>query len=208
MFARCSVRGLLLLCLGSSLVGCGNPTGLDSVRVTPAAQSLTVGQTAQFTAIGTFGNASRPSTQNLTSAVTWTSSVPSVATISATGMATAVSAGSTVITASTTGYAGPVSSTANFTVTGSTGGTSGGSGGSILSLTIILGHGAYSLTNQIPQHQHPPRGAGGCNRTRRGSQCIRSKCRQRRRHHHRGSNRQQWVDSHCYGRGRLPFGFT
>jgi hypothetical protein len=52
-------------------------------------------------------------------------------------MATAVSAGSTVITASTTGYAGPVSSSANFTVTGSTGGTTGGSGGSILSLTII-----------------------------------------------------------------------
>lgn len=137
MFARCSVRGLLLLCLGSSLVGCGNPSGLDSVRVTPATQSLSVGQTAQFTAIGTFGNGSRPSTQNLTTAVTWTSSVPSVATISTSGMATAVSAGSTVITASTTGYAGPVSSTADFTVTGSTGGSSGGSGGSILSLTII-----------------------------------------------------------------------
>jgi hypothetical protein len=137
MFARSCVRGLLLLCLGSTLAGCANPSGLDSVQVTPATQSLTVGQTAQFTAIGTFGNAKHLSTQDITSTVTWTSTVPSVATISATGVATAVSAGSTVITASTTGYAGPLRSTAGFTVTGSTGGTAGGSGGTILSLTII-----------------------------------------------------------------------
>jgi Bacterial Ig-like domain (group 2)/Divergent InlB B-repeat domain len=141
MFARSCVRscvqGLLLLCLSTAIVGCSNPSGLDSVQVTPATQSLTVGQTVQFTAIGTFGNANHPSTQNITSTVTWTSSVPSVATVSATGVATAVSAGSTVITASSTGYSGPVSSTADFTVTGSTGGTAGGSGGNILSLTII-----------------------------------------------------------------------
>jgi hypothetical protein len=140
MFARRSVWGLLLLCLilclGSSLIGCAN-NGLDSVQVTPATQSLTVGQTVQFTATGTYGNAKHPSAQNITSLVTWTSSVPSVATISASGVATAVSAGSTIITASATGYAGPVSSTADFTVIGSTGGTNGGSGGSILSLTII-----------------------------------------------------------------------
>jgi uncharacterized protein YjdB len=100
MFARCCVRGPLLLCLGFSLVGCNN-SGLDSVQVTPTTQALTVGQTAQFTAIGTFGNTKNPSTQNITSSVTWTSSVPSVATISAVGIATAVGAGTTTITAST-----------------------------------------------------------------------------------------------------------
>jgi hypothetical protein len=140
MFARCSVRELLLscliLCLGSSLIGCAT-NGLDSVQVTPATQSLTVGQTVQFTATGTYGNAKHLSTQNITNLVTWTSSVPSVATISAAGVATAVSAGTTTITASATGFAGPVTSTADFTVLGSTGGTNGGSGGSILSLTII-----------------------------------------------------------------------
>ena len=69
MFARCCVRGLLLLCLGSfgsTLIGCAN-NGLDSVQVTPATQALTVGQTAQFTATGTFGNAKSLTTQNITS---------------------------------------------------------------------------------------------------------------------------------------------
>jgi hypothetical protein len=91
----------------------------------------------QFTAIGTYGNANHLSTQDITSLVTWTSSTPSVATVNASGVATAVSAGSTTITANATGFAGPVNSTAGLTVTGSTGGTNGGSGGSILSLTII-----------------------------------------------------------------------
>jgi hypothetical protein len=139
MFARCCIRGLLLLCLGSfgsTLIGCAN-NGLDSLKVTPATQSLAVGQTVQFTAIGTYGNANHLSTQDITSLVTWTSSTPSVATVSASGVATAVSAGSTTITANATGFAGPVNSTAGLTVTGSTGGTNGGSGGSILSLTII-----------------------------------------------------------------------
>src|ERR1700730_19343530 len=126
MFARCCVRGLLLLCLGSSLVGCNN-NGLDSVQVTPATQALTVGQTAQFTAIGTFGNAKSPSTQNITSSVTWTSSVPAVATISAAGIATGVSFGTTTITASTSSFNGHVSSSATLTVAAPTG--TGGTGG-------------------------------------------------------------------------------
>jgi hypothetical protein len=136
MFASRCVRGFSFLCLGAALVGCSNQ-GLDSVRVTPAAQSLAVGQTVQFTATGSYGNANHLSTQNITSLVTWTSSSPSVATVSASGVATAVSAGSTVITANSTGFAGPVNSTADLSVTGSAGGTTGGSGGSILSLTII-----------------------------------------------------------------------
>ena len=57
MLARRCVQGFLLLCLSAAFAGCGNPSGLDSVQVTPASQSLAVGQTAQFTAIGTFGNA-------------------------------------------------------------------------------------------------------------------------------------------------------
>lgn len=136
MFARCCVRGFSLLCLATALVGCSTQ-GLDSVQVTPASQSLAVGQTVQFTATGTYGNASHLSTQNITSLVTWASSTPAVATVSSAGIATAVSAGSTIITANATGFAGPVTSTAGLTVTGSSGGTAGGSGGSILSLTII-----------------------------------------------------------------------
>jgi hypothetical protein len=121
---------------------------LDSVQVTPATQSLSAGQTAQLTATGTFGNAKHPSTQNITTAVTWSSTSPSVATVNATGLVTAVAAGSTTIVANATAFNGPVSSSSQLTVTsagggpagggggGGSGGT-GGSGGNILSLTII-----------------------------------------------------------------------
>src|ERR1035441_5011325 len=148
----CRFKGLLVLCVASLLVGCGNPQGLDSVAVSPAAQSLTVGQSVQFTATGTYGNANHPSTQNITNGVTWPASIPTVATVSASGLATAVSAGTTSITASAAGYAGPVSSGGILTVTGAAGGVSGGSGGSILSLTIIpssINFGALTQSGQF-----------------------------------------------------------
>jgi uncharacterized protein YjdB len=147
MFARCCVRGLLLLCLGSSLVGCSN-SGLDSVKVTPATQALTVGQTAQFTATGTYGNANHPSVQNITSLVSWTSSTPSVATVSASGIATALGAGTTTITATSTAFNGPTTSSATLTVTGSSGGVAGGS---IVSLSIIPASQAVASPNQTSQ---------------------------------------------------------
>ena len=134
-----------LICLALSIAGCSTPQGLDLVQVTPTAQSLAVGQTMQLTATGTYGNAKHPSTQNITSLVTWSSTTPAVATVNATGLVTAVAAGSTAILASTTAFNGPVSSSSQLTVTsagggpaggGGSGGT-GGSGGNILSLTII-----------------------------------------------------------------------
>ncbi len=133
MFAHRCVRGLLLLCLGTALVGCNN-SGLDSIQVTPTTQAVTVGQTAQFTAVGTYGNATHTSTQNITNSVTWISSVSSVATVSASGLVTAVGAGTTTITASATAFNGSTSSSATLVVTGSGGGAAGGN---ILSLTII-----------------------------------------------------------------------
>jgi hypothetical protein len=136
-------RGLfaLLVCLGFALVsfnliGC-SASGLDSVAVTPGSQSITVGQTAQFTATGTYGNASHSTTQNVTGTVTWSSSVAAVATVNSSGLVTAAGAGTTTITASAAAFNGPVSSSAIVTVTASSGGSSGGSGGNILSLTII-----------------------------------------------------------------------
>jgi uncharacterized protein YjdB len=151
MFARCCVRGLLLLCLGSSLVGCNNQ-GLNSVAVTPETQALAVGQTVQFTAVGTYGNAKDLTTQNITSSVTWASSVPSVATISASGIATAVGAGTTTITASASGWSGHVSSSATLTVTGSGSGGGGGTGGgSVASLAIIPASQAVASPGQTSQ---------------------------------------------------------
>ncbi len=127
-------KAFSLSCLILLLAGCGNPSGLDSVQVTPTSQSLTVGQTAQFTAVGKYGNASHPSTQTITSTVTWASSTPSVATVSASGVATAVGAGTTTITASATGFNGPVSSSATLAVTGS-----GTTAHTLTSITILPG---------------------------------------------------------------------
>ncbi|HEX9199816.1 MAG TPA: Ig-like domain-containing protein [Acidobacteriaceae bacterium] len=137
MIARRCVTGILVFCAATALVGCGNPQGLDSVLVSPAAQSLTVGQTLQLTAIGTYGNANHSSTQNITTSVTWTSATPSVATVNSSGLVTAVSGGTTTITASAAAFNGPTSSSAILTVASTSGGANGGSGGSILSLTII-----------------------------------------------------------------------
>jgi hypothetical protein len=117
MFALRCVSGLSLVCLALSIASCTAPMGLDSVQVTPTTQALTVGDTAQFTAIGTYGNAKHLSTQNITSLVTWTSSVPSVATVNIAGVATAQEVGTTTITASATAFNGPVSSSATLTVT-------------------------------------------------------------------------------------------
>jgi hypothetical protein len=55
MFARRCVQGLLLLCFSAVVCGCAS-SGLDSIQVTPATQALSVGQTAQFSAVGTYGS--------------------------------------------------------------------------------------------------------------------------------------------------------
>jgi uncharacterized protein YjdB len=147
MFARHCVRGLLLLCLGISVVGCSS-SGLDSVQVTPTTQSLTVGQTAQFTVVGTYGNAKHPTTQTLTSGVSWSSSAPSVATVSASGVATAVGPGTTTITAGGLAFNGPTNSSATLTVTGSAGGTAGSS---IVSISVIPGSQSVASPSQTSQ---------------------------------------------------------
>jgi hypothetical protein len=135
MLTRCFVRGFLPLCLVTALVGCST-SGLDSVQVTPGTQSIPVGQTAQFSAVGTFGNASHPSKKDITSTATWTSSAPGVATVNSSGLATAVGAGSVTITATAEAYNGPTSSSATMTVTPAAAG-GGGTPDTILSLTIV-----------------------------------------------------------------------
>ncbi len=135
MFARRSLWGLLLVCVALSIAGCAT-SGLDSVQVTPAVQSLAAGQTAQLKAIGTYGSQSHPSTQDLTNTVTWGSSSASVATVSSSGMVTAVALGTATITATAMAYNGPTTSSAIVTVSNPSAG-SGSSGGNILSLTII-----------------------------------------------------------------------
>ena len=95
--------------------GGSTPATLRSIAVSPANPSIGVGATQQFTATGTYSD---NSTQNLTTSVNWSSSVPAIASISnaagANGLAAAIAAGQTTITAAS----GGISGTATLTVTG------------------------------------------------------------------------------------------
>ena len=94
--------------VGTSLVSAtlGTVTGSTALTVTSAAlqsvsiaansTSLAAGTKQQFTATGLFSDGS---SQVLTTAVTWISSTPSVATITPDGMATAVAVGTATISA-------------------------------------------------------------------------------------------------------------
>jgi hypothetical protein len=78
---------------------------LVSIAVTPTSPSIPKGATQQFTAIGTYSNAT---SQNLTTSVTWASSNLSVATITAGGLATGVGQGTSNITATLGSVVSPV----------------------------------------------------------------------------------------------------
>jgi uncharacterized protein YjdB len=145
---RSLLPALLMIGLVMPFVGCTSPSGLDSIQVTPATQSLTIGQSAQFSATGTYGNKNHTSTKDVTGLVSWSSSNPSVATVSASGLATAVGAGSTTIIASAAAFNGPTSASATLTVT-STGG--GSAGGSIASIAIIPSSQTVSAPGQTAQ---------------------------------------------------------
>jgi IPT/TIG domain/Bacterial Ig-like domain (group 2)/Galactose oxidase, central domain/Kelch motif len=69
---------------------------LVSISVTPQSPVVTVGNSQQFTATGTYSD---NSTQNLTATATWTSLVSGVAAVNASGLATAASSGTTTIQA-------------------------------------------------------------------------------------------------------------
>jgi hypothetical protein len=82
-----------------------------SLNITPAGPTVAAGTTEAFVAIGTTGTGS---TANLTTAATWTSSNPAVATIGAkTGLASTIAAGTSTIVATYTNADG-------FQVTAST----------------------------------------------------------------------------------------
>jgi uncharacterized protein YjdB len=102
MIAGCSFGG------GSSDDGGGtDPVTLIEIQVEPQEQTILVGTTEQFTAIGIYSNSTMV---DLTAQVTW--SVTGAASISTSGLATGVSGGTAVITAT---Y-GALSTTSNLYV--------------------------------------------------------------------------------------------
>jgi hypothetical protein len=83
-------------------LGCGHPTQLTSMSVSPTSSGVIgIGDTlpSQFTAYGVFTHPAE--TRNITTEVTWTSSVPEVAVVSSGGVVTSagIACGGTVITA-------------------------------------------------------------------------------------------------------------
>ena len=81
---------------------------LTAINVTPATASATAGGNQQFSAAALDQNGAP-----IAAALSWSSTNPGIASVNASGLATAVSAGSVTITASS----GGVSGTASFTVT-------------------------------------------------------------------------------------------
>jgi trimeric autotransporter adhesin len=111
--ARLSAGSLAALLLSS----CGGffPSAdtIVSISLSPASAMILPNATQQFTATATYGN---NTTGNVSSQVTWTSSAPSIATVSNTGLATAVAVGTSTITATS----GTVNGTASLTVSSKT----------------------------------------------------------------------------------------
>ena len=99
----CACLGISLGLAVVFLQGCGSvgrPSSgakLLSIGVTPANDSIVQGAKQQFKATGTYSDSS---TQDLTSAATWTSSAPALVMINSTGLAEGVGVGSTTIEAS------------------------------------------------------------------------------------------------------------
>ena len=87
---------------------------LVSIGVSPTAASIARGTSQQFAAIGTFTD---NTTQDLTTQVTWNSTVPAVAAISSTGLATSAATGSTGPTIISGSLSGIASNNVTLTVT-------------------------------------------------------------------------------------------
>lgn len=126
-----SFLSLLLLPLALTLAGC---TSLKGISIVPAAGSTvltSIGQTVQFTAVGTSEQGSAtPSTSNITTQVSWSTTNPNVATITASGLVTAVGAGYTEVIAQSNGITATSDVTVQVTST-----TGSGSGNPYITIT-------------------------------------------------------------------------
>src|SRR5438105_3305910 len=94
-YCQAAVSIALLL----AAAGCGDffvsPGTVVAIKLTPVNPEITPSKTQQFTATATLGDGT---TKDISTTATWTSSATNIATISATGLATAgTSTGSTVI---------------------------------------------------------------------------------------------------------------
>ena len=108
------IRATLAFALLAVLVGCHgfftDPV-LTSITVSPTSTSVGIGSTAQLSANGVFNDGSSEPLSN--SQVTWTSSEPTVATVSNAGVVTGVATGTATITATDQSFTATSSITVN-----------------------------------------------------------------------------------------------
>jgi len=100
---------------GSAAVTIAPPPTLQSITITPANPTITVGANQQFVATGHYTDGS---TRDDTNNVSWTSSANNVATISSAGLASGLQPGTTTITANS----GSVLTSTGMTVVAGSGG--------------------------------------------------------------------------------------
>ena len=135
---------LPLLALPLALLsGCNS---LKSLTITPGSANLTaVGQTVQFTAIGTqqMGSAA-PSSSNLSNQVSWSVVNPSVATVNQSGVVTAVANGTTQVMAQSNG----IVATSDVTVAIS---SNSGSGSGSPYITLTPGSASETFIGETTQ---------------------------------------------------------
>lgn len=139
-------------CLSRSLTGITVEPGTGLTTVIP-------GVSAQFKCYGTYTESGHsPTTQDITSEVTWSSTIPAVATVSSAGVVTGVAPGTTSIIATIQGEFGKLTSVSNIVVSApaSTGG--GGSGASsgavtraMTGVSVIPGNQTLTVTGQTAQ---------------------------------------------------------
>jgi hypothetical protein len=106
-----------LFAVAGGLAACNDDSSpsLNSLEVTPAQATVTLGTTQQLKVTGVYSDGS---TQNVTASAQFSSQNPAVATVTNTGLATGVAAGSTAIVANVGGVSGTaVVSVAVSTVT-------------------------------------------------------------------------------------------
>jgi uncharacterized protein YjdB len=92
---------------------------ITALAIIPGSQTLSAsGQTGQFIALGAFGSSGLQEDVSQSSQIQWSSSIPTIASVSPSGLVTGLSAGSSTITAILTNPDGSVlSATASVTVT-------------------------------------------------------------------------------------------
>lgn len=141
----------LVIAIVLGLTGCGSDPALTAITITPATATISLGQTVQLKAIGTFHKTNQSiRTDDITGSVTWTSSNRAIATVNSSGLVTSVSPGTVTITATGGGEFVGVVASATVTVSGAPGQSASRD---LQSITLIPGSSTLLTVGATTQFQ-------------------------------------------------------